>query len=127
MDYSEIGLNRTQFQIAPSSSGIKRNFSLNNLNNDRPLMHPLHGSNGTLYKMSNNTITRESRPTYATTYIQEDIALPTKSNGMELLHKGEHVRVMKMSGKTYLRKIDGGEILDATGTRYDPRMMMMKP
>ena len=125
-EYSDIGLNRTQFQIAPGSSGIKRNYSLSSLSNDRPLIHPLHGTNGSLYRVSNNAVTRESRPTFAMTVIQEDIVLPTNTNRMELLKRGEHVRVMKMSGKTYLRRVDGGEILDATGTKYDPRMMMAR-
>ncbi|KAE9549134.1 hypothetical protein FO519_007656 [Halicephalobus sp. NKZ332] len=125
MDYSDIGLNRTQFQIAPGSSSQIRypTNNLNSLNNDRPLVHPLR-ANGALYKMSNNAVAKEVRSNFGTIFIHEDIVLPTTSNKMEFLKKGEHVRVMKMSGKTYLKRIDGGDILDATGTRYDPRMNM---
>lgn len=136
LEYTEFGLNRTQFQIRPSGmpyempgpSTMNSSTSMPNFNNfqSSPLKHPLHGNgNGMLYKMNNTPVTREViADSFAGTILTEDIVLPTRDNRSTVqLYKGDEVRIMRMSGRTYLKKISGGEILDATGTKYDPRII----
>uniref|UniRef100_A0AC34RFF7 Uncharacterized protein n=1 Tax=Panagrolaimus sp. JU765 TaxID=591449 RepID=A0AC34RFF7_9BILA len=94
---------------------------------DRQLLHPLHGSSGgTLYKMNNTTVTKgmEPQPIPSTIrLIEEDIWLPDSRQQMHRIQQGEEVRIMVMSGKTYVKRVKGNDqpILDATGTKYDPR------
>uniref|UniRef100_A0A7E4VNB7 Helicase ARIP4 n=1 Tax=Panagrellus redivivus TaxID=6233 RepID=A0A7E4VNB7_PANRE len=127
VDYSEIGLKWTQHQIqnGPVQTSVQSYAPM-----PRPLYHPMQMMNGmpppgsgALYSMNNTPVVRNMRPdSFSIRLIQDDIALPTRDGNRIMLLRGTEVRVMCMSNRTWLQPTAAGsQIVDGTGTIYDPR------